>query len=107
MMHEIQTPDDAANDYLNSLPSERRRELQNVVLVSSTSESNRWYEDVITRYDLRNPESHLLKDIRGRMGDEQGFMSFMFSGYRSEEPILEAEYLLRLVQRKLIGEVNL
>ena len=98
-MTTITTIDDAACDFVARLPEAGRKELRDTVLLSQCAEHWHWFQEVIDRYDLKNPESPVARDIRNRFDDADGMASLMFS--RTNEPILDAERLLRLVQVQL------
>ncbi|MCA0176619.1 MAG: hypothetical protein LCH73_10090 [Proteobacteria bacterium] len=95
----IKTIDDAASDFIARLPESRRKELRDTVLLSQCAEHWHWFQEVIDCYDLKNPDSPVVRDIRNRFGDVDGMASFMFS--RASDSILEADRLLSLIQAQL------
>jgi len=94
--------DNAVADYIASLDEERRQILRTTILNSQAEDDWPWFEDVIERYQLRDKNSPVLRDINERVEpDPHGINSLLWAGVGNTEPIFEAMTLLCAVREAL------
>jgi len=96
--------DKAVADYIASL-DERRREVLRISILNSQAEDDwPWFAEVIERYQLRDKNSPVRRDINQRIEpDPEGINSLLWGGVGNTEPIFEAMTLLDAV-RKVLNE---
>ena len=97
----------AVEDYVMSLDESQRRRLRATELNPQSADHWPWFEDVITRYELRNQSSPVRRDINERVEpDPLGLNSILWGGVGNEEPIFEASVLLKAARALLDADAS-
>lgn len=94
--------DIAVADYVGRLTDEQQKVLQTGFLNPQAEEDWPWFAEVIFRYNLRDKQSPVRRDINERVEpDPYGVNSLLWAGVGNAEPIFEAMTLLNSVQKML------
>ena len=94
--------DKAVADYIASLDESRRELLRTVILNPQAEDDWPWFEEVIERYQLRDKNSPVRRDINERVEpDPDGGISEWWSSDCGGEPVFEAMKLLDAVRKTL------
>jgi len=92
----------AVADYIASLSEERKLALRNSVPIPRHEQDWPWFAEVIERYQLRDKNSPVRRDINERVEpDPDGLNSEWWSSDCGGEPIFEAMTLLDAVRAAL------
>lgn len=97
----VGTFDNAVADLISNLDQSSREQLATLFLNSQASWL--WYEKVIERYDLRNPDNPIVLEIGERFPDEAIF-KLIESDFQA--PTFEAGIILREAKNELNGNFN-